>query len=68
MIDTAHGHSQKVIKILSKIKKLNLKKIKQIDIIDNLYPYHKWTSHFRNYNYISREPFKNLTKKIINLV
>ena len=26
------------------------KKIKQIDIIDNLYPYHKWTSHFRNYN------------------
>ena len=44
------------------------KKIKQIDIIDNLYPYHKWTSHFRNYNYINREPFKNLTKKIINLV
>jgi IMP dehydrogenase len=26
VIDTAHGHSQKVIKILSKIKKLNLKK------------------------------------------
>jgi ADP-heptose:LPS heptosyltransferase len=43
------------------------KKIKQIDIIDDLYPYHKWTSHFRNYNYINREPFKNLTKKIINL-
>jgi len=44
------------------------KKIKQIDIIDDLYPYHKWTSHFRNYNYINREPFKNMTKKIINLV
>jgi ADP-heptose:LPS heptosyltransferase len=44
------------------------KKIKQIDIIDDLYPYHKWTSHFRNYNYINREAFKSLTKKIIKLI
>ena len=44
------------------------KKIKQIDIIDDSYPYHKWTSHFRNYNYINRESFNNLTKKIIKII
>jgi ADP-heptose:LPS heptosyltransferase len=44
------------------------KKIRQIDIIDNLYPYNKWTSHFRNYTSINRESFDILSKKIINLV
>lgn len=44
------------------------KKIHQIDIIDDLYPYHKWTSHFRNYISIKREPFKILSEKIINLI
>ena len=44
------------------------KKIKQIDIIDDLYPYNKWTSHFRNYNSINRESFDILSKKIINLI
>ena len=45
-----------------------IKKIKQIDIIDDLYPYNKWTSHFRNYNSINRESFDILSKKIINLI
>jgi len=44
------------------------KKIKQIDIIDDLYPYNKWTSHFRNYTSINRESFDILSKKIINLI
>lgn len=44
------------------------KKIKQIDIIDNSYPYSKWTSHLRNYNSLSRKPFKILSKEIINLI
>ena len=44
------------------------KKIHQIDIIDDLYPYHKWTSHFRNYISVKREPFKILSEKIINLI
>ena len=44
------------------------RKIKQIDIIDNSYPYIKWTSHLRNYNSLSRKPFKFLSKEIINLI
>ncbi len=44
------------------------KKIKQIDIIDNLYPYNKWTSHFRNYKYLYRKPFDILSKEIIELL
>lgn len=44
------------------------KKIHQIDIIDDLYPYHKWTSHFRNYISIKRELFKILSEKIIDLI
>ena len=43
-------------------------KIKQIDIIDNSYPYKKWTSHFRNYNYLNRTSFKNLSKAILDLI
>ena len=44
------------------------KKIKQIDIIDEQYPYNKWTSHFRNYNYLYRKQFGILSDEIINLV
>ena len=44
------------------------KKIKQIDIIDNLYPYHKWTSHFRNYNTLNRVEFNDLYKQIVKLI
>ncbi len=44
------------------------KKIRQIDIIDNSYPYKKWTSHFRNYNYLNRTSFKNLSKAILDLI
>ena len=44
------------------------KKIKQIDIIDEQYPYNKWTSHFRNYNYLYRKQFVILSDEIINLV
>ncbi len=44
------------------------RKIKQIDIIDNKYPYQKWTSHFRNYNTLYREPFNILSKKIIKFI
>ena len=44
------------------------RKIKQIDIIDNSYPYIKWTSHLRNYNSLSRKPFKFLSKEIIDLI
>ena len=44
------------------------KKIKQIDIIDNSYPYNKWTSHFRNYNYLNRKSFSILSNEIINLI
>ena len=44
------------------------KKIKQIDIIDKQYPYNKWTSHFRNYNYLYRQPFENLSDEILKLI
>ena len=44
------------------------KKIKQIDIIDSSYPYSKWTKHFRNYNFVYRVSFQNLTKNILNLL
>ena len=44
------------------------KKIKQIDIIDDQYPYNKWTSHFRNYNYLFRKPFVNLSDEIFKLI
>ena len=44
------------------------KRIKQIDIIDKQYPYKKWTSHFRNYNYLYRKPFQVLSHEIINLI
>ncbi len=44
------------------------KKIRQIDIIDSSYPYNKWTSHFRNYNYLNRTSFNDLSKKILNLI
>jgi len=46
------------------------KEIKQIDIIDSSYLYgehgfYRWTNHFRNYNYVYREKFKDLSKKIL---
>ena len=44
------------------------KKIKQIDIIDSSYPYNKWTSHFRNYNYLNRKSFSILSNEIIDLI
>ena len=44
------------------------KQIKQIDIIDEQYPYNKWTSHFRNYNYLYRKQFETLSDEIIKLV
>ena len=44
------------------------KKIKQIDIIDSSYPYHTWTSHLRNYNYLNRKEFKILATEILNLI
>ena len=45
-----------------------LKKIKQIDIIDNQYPHNKWTSHFRNYNFLNRKSFEILSNEIIDLI
>ena len=39
--------------------------ISQIDIIDKSYNYKRWTDHFRNYNFIYRDKFLNLTEKII---
>ena len=44
------------------------KNIKTIDIIDKIYPYDKWTSHFRNYNFLYRENFIKLSDKIIELI
>ena len=44
------------------------KNIRQIDIIDNSYPYNKWTSHLRNYNSLSRNTFKSLSEEIIKLI
>jgi len=41
------------------------KEIKQIDIIDSSYLYGRWTNHFRNYSYVYREKFKDLSQKIL---
>ncbi len=40
-------------------------KVKQIDIIDTSYDYFKWTKHFRNYDYLIRDKFENLSVKIL---
>ena len=42
--------------------------IKQIDIIDKTYNYNKWTNHFRNYNYLYRDNFSKLSRRILNLI
>ena len=42
--------------------------IKQIDIIDKSYNYAKWTDHFRNYKFLYRDNFANLSVKIIELI
>ena len=44
--------------------------IKQIDIIDDNYvnPYYNWTEHFRNYDYVYRNNFQILSKKILELI
>ena len=39
--------------------------VKQIDIIDKSYNYERWTSHFRNYNYVYRDKFPILCEKIL---
>ena len=46
------------------------KNIKQIDIIDESKTnfYKKWTDHFRNYSFIYRKNFSDLSKEIINLL
>ena len=46
------------------------KNIKQIDIIDESKTnfYKKWTDHFRNYSFIYRKNFRDLSKEIINLL
>jgi len=46
------------------------KNIKQIDIIEESKTnfYKKWTDHFRNYNFIYRKNFNDLSKDIINLL
>ena len=44
------------------------KKVKQIDIIDDSYPYHTWTSHFRNYQTVKRKTFNLLSKEIISFL
>ena len=44
------------------------RKIKQVDINDKSYSYDKWTSHFRNYNYIYRNTFENLSNEIIKFI
>jgi len=46
------------------------KNIKQIDIIDKSKKefYQKWTSHFRNYNYLYRKEFKILKNEILGLL
>ena len=43
-------------------------KIKQIDIIDKSYNYSRWTKHFRNYHFIYRDNFTNLSKEILQLI
>jgi len=42
--------------------------IRQIDIIDKSYNYAKWTDHFRNYSFLHRVVFKELSRKIIEIV
>ncbi len=44
------------------------KEIKQIDIIDSSYRYDLWSAHFRNYNYINRSKFSNLSQRIISFL
>ena len=46
------------------------KNIKQIDIIDESKTnfYKKWTAHFRNYRFIYRKNFRDLSKEIISLL
>ena len=46
------------------------KNIKQIDIIDESKTnfYKKWTDHFRNYSFIYRKNFNDLSKEIISLL
>ncbi len=44
------------------------KNIKQIDIVDKSYNYKLWTDHFRNYNFINRSNFKDLSKNIFDLL
>ena len=46
------------------------KNIKQIDIIDESRTnfYKKWTDHFRNYSFVYRKNFSDLSKEIINLL
>jgi len=43
-------------------------KIKQVDIIDRSYNYKRWTDHFRNYNFIYRKKFNELTKEILEKI
>ena len=43
-------------------------KIPQIDIIDKSYNYKRWTDHFRNYHYIYRDSFANLSKEILRFI
>ena len=42
--------------------------IRQLDIIDKSYNYSRWTKHFRNYDYIFRDNFTNLSKEILRLI
>ena len=44
------------------------KNVPQIDIIDKSYDYSEWTSHFRNYNYVHRKKFTDLSKDINNVL
>ena len=39
--------------------------IKQVDIVDKSYNYSRWSSHFRNYQFVNREKFNTLTNNII---
>lgn len=40
----------------------------QIDIIDKSYDYSRWSKHFRNYKYLYRENFTELSKKILDIL
>lgn len=40
--------------------------IKQIDIIDKTYDYSKWNEHFRNYNFLYRKNFQELSHQILD--